>query len=660
MKLRKILAGAMAFVMVAGSLLVAPVEAKAANVDDSKVYNASEVIISETEKTLVAGNEAELSATIRGLLVDGSANWNSGGGDQFLLKNDFDVTVEFYNDAFIKNDSNWSNFVMEIFGGADTKGITLRADAYGWTYGEGTQEPTYTPVNYNWDVFRQVDNAVVSVNVKKASATTVDISIKVGETTIGGYTVTYAAGVPSEMRLQVGADGGKVWIQKFVDNSSSTLLVDKTIAWESSDLTVATVDANGKVTAVAAGSASIKAKCDGAEATCAVTVVADTNAITAIDVTTDKTEVKVGQTAQLSVTYTAEKPDKDITDDKTVSYTSSDETIATVDATGKVTAVKPGKVTITASVLNGTITDTIEITVPVVPVTNIGLAVSKTDLDKGDVVNIITTINPTDTTEDKTITWTSSNEKVATVDANGTVTAVGGGNATITATVGTIKASLDFKVTEVKTVVKKTTLEDMTIGDFLSVVSKGVQLKKGHTYTITFDSVSPNAVNNWETPSYVIYTSDEGAFNVGNWKELFLCRADLFGWPGGVFDNNTLSATFPSDYIWATTYPADWAAWLAECKAGTKGTITAKYDGLSVVVTYEIAGAKTVVTIPHTSSEPVYLSLTGEKSNLSKIEVADEYVQTVTGTGDFSMALPILLIICGGAAVIVASKKRFA
>ena len=71
MKLRKVLAGAMAFVMVAGSLLVAPVETKAANVDDSKVYNASEVIISETEKTLVAGNEADLSATIRGLLVDG-------------------------------------------------------------------------------------------------------------------------------------------------------------------------------------------------------------------------------------------------------------------------------------------------------------------------------------------------------------------------------------------------------------------------------------------------------------------------------------------------------------------------------------------------------------------------------------------------------------
>ena len=123
MKLRKVLAGAMAFVMVAGSLLVAPVETKAANVDDSKVYNASEVIISETEKTLVAGNEADLSATIRGLLVDGSANWKSGGGDQFLLKNDFDVTVEFYNDAFIRDDSNWSNFVMEIFGAAVREGL---------------------------------------------------------------------------------------------------------------------------------------------------------------------------------------------------------------------------------------------------------------------------------------------------------------------------------------------------------------------------------------------------------------------------------------------------------------------------------------------------------------------------------------------------------
>ena len=430
---------------------------------------------------------------------------------------------------------------------------------------------------------------------------------------------------------------------------------DNTITWSSSDTTKATVDNTGKVTGVAEGTVTITAKVsDTIVDTYEVEVQALQIPITGIELTTDKTEIKVGATAQLTTTIAP----ADTTDDKTVTYTSSDETIATVDANGKVTAVKPGTVTITAKV--GTFTDTVEITVPVVPVTSIDLKVDKKDLEKGDIVNIVATVNPADTTEDKTITWTSSNEKVAKVDANGTVTAVGGGNATITAKAGDVTAEVKFKVTAQETVVKKTTLEDMTIGDFLSVVSKAVELKKGHTYTITFDATSPAIVDNWETPCYAVYTSDEGAYNVGNWAELFLCRADVFGWAGGTFADNTDSATFPSTYTWAKTYPADWAVWVAECKAGTEGKIVAKYDGANVVVTYEIAGAKTVVTIPHTAKDPVYLSLTGQATNITDIEVADEYVKTITGTGDVTMVLPILLVMFGGAVVIVASKKRFA
>ena len=140
MKLRKILAGAMALVMVAGSLLVGPVEAKAALVSESKVYDATAVNISATETSLVTGNDTTLTASAVGLVVDGSTAWNSAGGDYYPLTGDFDVTIEFYNDAFIKGTDNWNNFVFEVFNDAN-QGYTFRADRWGWDFGlTGTWE----------------------------------------------------------------------------------------------------------------------------------------------------------------------------------------------------------------------------------------------------------------------------------------------------------------------------------------------------------------------------------------------------------------------------------------------------------------------------------------------------------------------------------------
>ena len=54
------------------------------------------------------------------------------------------------------------------------------------------------------------------------------------------------------------------------------------------------------------------------------------------------------------------------------------------------------------------------------------------------------------------------------------------------------------------------------------------------------------------------------------------------------------------------------------------------------------------------------IGLTGEKVAITDIEVADEYVKTITGTGDFNMVLPLVLVLFGGAVVIVAAKKRIA
>lgn len=114
---------------------------------------------------------------------------------------------------------------------------------------------------------------------------------------------------------------------------------DKTVAWSSSDESVASVD-NGKVTALKSGKATITAKCDGKTAVCAVTVTVPVSSIT-IDKTT--LSLAIGEFVTLIATV---KPD-DATD-KTVVWSSSDESIAKVD-NGKVTALKIGSATVTAT-----------------------------------------------------------------------------------------------------------------------------------------------------------------------------------------------------------------------------------------------------------------------------------------------------------------------
>ncbi|THG39491.1 hypothetical protein E5990_11210, partial [Muribaculum caecicola] len=121
---------------------------------------------------------------------------------------------------------------------------------------------------------------------------------------------------------------------------------DKTITWASSDEAVATVDAEGKVTAVALGEATVTAKCGEVSTYCTVTVVA--TPAESITISQETATLKVGETVELTATVMPE----DATD-KTVSWTSSDEAVATVDAEGKVTAVALGEAEITATAADG-------------------------------------------------------------------------------------------------------------------------------------------------------------------------------------------------------------------------------------------------------------------------------------------------------------------
>ena len=245
-----------------------------------------------------------------------------------------------------------------------------------------------------------------------------------------------------------------------------------TIEWTSSDESVATVDETGTVTAVAAGEANVTASvkdADIAASTHIKVVVTPTDVVApeSIDLVTNGENTK---------SLDAKLVPADATDVK-LAYESSDESIATVDETGKVTAVTNGECTITtyvtaktedaeASELSavavkaadseevddsvatmpedlaamdsafGVVPENLKAETKVTVTTNVeGITLDKTEgvLTVGNTVTVTATVTP-DTATNASVTWTSSDEAIATVDSEGKITAVAPGTATITAT----------------------------------------------------------------------------------------------------------------------------------------------------------------------------------------------------------------------------------
>ena len=209
-------------------------------------------------------------------------------------------------------------------------------------------------------------------------------------------------------------------------------LAGKTVTWSSTDDSVVKVDQDGKIEAVGIGTATITAAVDDFSDSVDITVNAP---LTGITLNKQETTIKKGDTVDLDVIYNPE----DTTDSKDVIWTSSDDTVATVDEDGIVTALKDGTTTVTAKV--GDLTADCIVNVREVPLEGIDLNQNAITLNKGEKSDaLVVSYNPNDTTDDKTVIWTSSDKDVATVDENGVVTATGAGTTTITATVGEFTA----------------------------------------------------------------------------------------------------------------------------------------------------------------------------------------------------------------------------
>ncbi len=276
------------------------------------------------------------------------------------------------------------------------------------------------------------------------------------------------------MGLFVGGSG-KIRYSVLPGNATNT-----NVTFKSLNEKVATVDANGVVTGVSEGNADIVITTEegGFEAKCTVRV--DGIDARGIERVGDKTvTMGLNQTRQLQVKITPSD-----TTNKNVQWTSSNNSVATVDSNGGVISKNSGSTIITVTTHNGLKTEFfIEVETPV---TNITLNSNEINLNSGGTFKLDATVNPSNASN-KNIKWISANESIATVDQSGNVTADVAGTTYISA------VSADGKV-----------VATCTVNVSKPVVTKPAKVKiksakkKGKKVTIKWKKIS-------DVAGYVVY-----------------------------------------------------------------------------------------------------------------------------------------------------------
>lgn len=217
---------------------------------------------------------------------------------------------------------------------------------------------------------------------------------------------------------------------------------------------------------------------------------------TSISLSAASSSISIGATTQLTVGYTPSN-----TNVNNVTYTSSNESVATVSNTGLVTGITNGSATITATAeaASGTVSATTTITVTPIAVTSVTLSSNSETIKVGKTVTLVPTISPSNATN-KNVNWSSSNTSIATV-SGGTVTGVAAGTATITVT--TVSGN--------KTATCTVVVQESSAGG-------------EETFTITYTDLPTS----YQTGS-TVYTADSGikfqAYNCANYSSKMQFKA---------------------------------------------------------------------------------------------------------------------------------------
>lgn len=233
-----------------------------------------------------------------------------------------------------------------------------------------------------------------------------------------------------------------------INKTKSTIYVGKTttlkvtgtskkVTWSTSNSKVATVS-KGKVTGKKAGTATITAKAGTKKLTCKVTVKKKTVAVTSVMLNESSITLNAGETQKLVATVNPSNATN-----KKVTWVTENGDIAQVEPDGTVIAVGEGRTKIWAFI--GDKTDYCYVSVKVPSVESVTLDQTTLSMSVGGTEKLTAAVYPTNA-KDKTVTWSTSDKRVVTVDENGNITAVAPGTAVITAKASYYKATCTVEV----------------------------------------------------------------------------------------------------------------------------------------------------------------------------------------------------------------------
>lgn len=270
--------------------------------------------------------------------------------------------------------------------------------------------------------------------------------------------------------------------------------VNKTVTWKSMDTSIATVDQNGIVKALKKGTVAIEATMAGKTTKTEIKV---RQPLKEINIKDGDFELIKNKEKALEVIENPSEHDDKI-DKRT--WESSDTTIATVDQNGKVKALKEGTavVSVVYSIGNKEVKSSVKVTVKEIHINKVTLNQTELDLTKGDKDSLTASFAPGDTTDDTTVSWTSSNTNVVRVE-NGHIEAIGGGTATVTATIAGVKATCY--------VIVNVPLESITIAAIANVIDVNGTQKLTVQYNPTDTTIEKTI--QWKSSNNTIATVDK-------------------------------------------------------------------------------------------------------------------------------------------------------
>jgi uncharacterized protein YjdB len=245
--------------------------------------------------------------------------------------------------------------------------------------------------------------------------------------TVSSVPVASVTVAPASASLQVGQT---VQLTATPKDANGGVLSGRVITWSSNDTTIAKASQSGLATARAAGSATITATSEGQSGTSAVTVIFVP--VASVAVSPASATLGIGQTVQLAAT--PKDAGGNPLSGRVITWSSSTTAVATVSASGLVTANAVGSATLTAT--SGGQNGTSAVTVIVVPVASVTVSPASASVQTGNAVQLTAVARDSagNTLTGRTMTWSSSNALIATVTSAGLVTGIAAGSATITVT----------------------------------------------------------------------------------------------------------------------------------------------------------------------------------------------------------------------------------